>query len=417
MMNNILYRFFLKLFVPGAWIRSIWDPKARLWLAGRKDIFGRIGEITGKSIWIHCASLGEYEQGRPLIEDIRLVYPGFRIIVSFFSPSGFEVMKDKPGDLTVIYLPVDSPKNAKRVIDAINPSLVIWVKYEFWYYFLHELKDREIPVILVSGIFRKGQAFFRRYGGLWRKMLDCFTHFFVQDRNSVTLLAGLGFRDNVTLNGDTRFDRVLSIASDFEPLPLIRDFCKENKVIVAGSTWEEDELELMHYVNTRPEIRFIIAPHEIDRNKLDSLKKQLPGSLFYSELAAALSANQELPHVLIMDNMGMLSRLYRYATIAYVGGGFGTAGVHNVLEPAVYGRPVAFGPEYAKYIEAAGLIEAGGAISADQLLGLEYILDDLLTDEPKRNAMGLASEKYVANHQGATGRIIAYIQEKRLLTS
>ena len=420
-MSSILYTIFLRLYVFGARIKSLWDQKARLWLSGRKNIFDRIGNNLGvpheKCIWVHCASLGEFEQVRPLLEEIQRVYPGYKLVLSFFSPSGYETMKDYEGAAKVTYLPIDSKANAKQFIDAISPSLVIWVKYEFWFYFLSELKQREIPVILVSGIFRDGQPFFKWYGAIWQKMLACFTHFFVQDENSVKLLAGIGIHNNVTRNGDTRFDRVLAIARQFEPLPYIKDFCGSNRVIVAGSTWEEDEIEMLHYVKSHPEIKIIIAPHEIDQLNLNKVKKEFANSLFYSELAANSQSMQNSLQVLIIDNMGMLSRLYRYATIAYVGGGFGMAGVHNVLEAAVYGKPVVFGPEYSKYIEASGLVEAGGGISFKHPLGLEEILDRLFGNEMELKRMEDASGNFVSSRQGATGDIITYIQEKRLLTN
>ena len=420
-MSRILYDIFLRLFLLGARIKSLWDPKARLWLSGRRHIYERIGSASGESggkcIWMHCASLGEFEQGRPLLEELQHVYPDCRTVLSFFSPSGFEAMKEYKGAGTVTYLPMDSSTNAKTFINSINPSLVIWVKYEFWYYYLHELKERNIPVVLVSGIFRAGQPFFRGYGGIWRKMLGCFSHYFVQDENSVKLLAGISVNKGVTLNGDTRFDRVLDIARHFEQVPFISDFCGESRVIVAGSTWEEDEIELLHYVKTHPEIKFIIAPHEIDRTNLDKVKGEFINSVFYSELTNDLPIQQNGVHVLIIDNIGMLSRIYRYATITYIGGGFGTAGVHNVLEAAVYGKPVIFGPEYDKYIEAAGLVKAGGAISFNHPLGLEEILENLFEDENELIKMGEASRNFVASRQGATRKIIDYIQVNRLLTN
>ena len=420
-MSSILYTIFLHLYVFGARIKSLWDQKARLWLSGRRNIFDHIGNNLGipheKCVWVHCASLGEFEQLRPLLDEIQRVYPGYKLVLSFFSPSGYETMKDYEGAAKVTYLPIDSKANAKQFVEAICPSLVIWVKYEFWFYFLSELKQREIPVILVSGIFREGQPFFKWYGAIWQKMLGCFTHFFVQDENSVKLLVGIGIHKNVTRNGDTRFDRVLDIARQFEPVPYMQDFCGSSKVIVAGSTWEEDEIEMLHYVKSHPEIKIIIAPHEIDQFNLNKVKKEFANSIFYSELAANKQSLQNSGQVLIIDNMGMLSRLYRYATIAYIGGGFGMAGVHNVLEAAVYGKPVIFGPEYSKYIEASGLVEAGGGISFKHPLGLEEILDRLFENENELKRMEEASRNFVSSRQGATSDIIAYIQEKRLLTN
>ncbi|HMW27486.1 MAG TPA: glycosyltransferase N-terminal domain-containing protein, partial [Ferruginibacter sp.] len=323
--------------------------------------------------------------------------------------------------------------NAGRFLDIVNPSLVLWVKYEYWFYYLDEIRKRGIPALLVSGIFRNGQPFFKPYGALWRRMLQSFGHFFVQNEESVRLLRSIGITGNVSISGDTRFDRVIAIAEAFQPVAHISEFCGNGTVIVAGSTWEEDEIELLHFVKQHPEIRFIIAPHEIDAGNLKDVKKTFPHSLFYSELQMAefrpssgeesqpatsnLKPQTSNPNILIIDNIGMLSRLYRYAAIAYVGGGFGEDGVHNVLEAAVYGKPVVFGPVYDKYIEAAALVEAGGGISADGPLKLEAILENLLRNEAELEKKGRSARDYVYANGGASRRIVAYIQEKRLLTS
>ena len=409
-------------------IASIWNPKAKKWLQGRKGLFASIySEFRipdSKLLWMHCASLGEFEQGRPLLEAIRNKNPGLKILLTFFSPSGYEATKDYKGVDHIFYLPMDSPSNAARFIDAIKPSLVLWVKYEYWFYYLDELKRRSIPLILVSGIFRKNQPFFRWYGGIWKKMLHCFTHFFVQNEASKTLLESINVNQGITINGDTRFDRVIEIANNFQPIPLIDEFCANAKVIVAGSTWEEDEVELLHYVKMNPQIKFILAPHEIHAENLASVKKEFPNSIFYSELEKSstfnliLSGAERQPsNMLIIDNIGMLSRLYKYATIAYVGGGFGTDGVHNVLEAAVYGKPVLFGPEYEKYEEAIGLLEAGGGESISDPLGLEKLMNDLLDNETIRMQKGTAAKDFVYSNAGASEKIMNYIQEKRLLTS
>ncbi len=420
-MSKLLYHIFLGGYALGIRMAALWNPKARLWLAGRKNLFAAINSQLSATnhqlIWMHCASLGEFEQGRPLLENIKLQYPGYGIVLSFFSPSGFEVMKDYPGADYVFYLPMDSPSHAKKFIDAVKPSLVLWVKYEYWFYYLDELKRRNIPVILVSGIFRAGQPFFKWYGHIWRVMLGCFTHCFVQNEESGSLLKTIGISENFSLNGDTRFDRVIAIVRDFEPIPHIDNFCGNNRVIVAGSTWEEDEIELLHYVKVHPEIKFIIAPHEIGEKKLNEVKKEFPNSIFYSSLADNPSVMDDNNNVLIIDNIGMLSRLYKYATITYVGGGFGNDGVHNVLEAAVFGKPVVFGPEYEKFAEAVGLVDAGGGLSFSLPLGLEKIFTDLLSDESNLKKTGDASKEFVFAQQGATEKIIHYIQEKRLLTS
>ncbi|MFN8243951.1 MAG: glycosyltransferase N-terminal domain-containing protein [Ferruginibacter sp.] len=425
-MGLFFYTIFTKIYLLGIRLTAYWNPKARKWIAGRSDIFARMqtelmraeppaanGNIP--TIWMHCSSLGEFEQGRPLLEALRKQYPECRTVLSFFSPSGYEVIKDQPAADHIFYLPMDSPQNARRFISLVKPTLVLWVKYDFWYYYLMELSARKIPLLLVSGIFRPSQPFFKWYGAIWKKMLDCFTQLFVQNKNSAELLETISLQPLVAVSGDTRFDRVLSIAQDFTELPGISAFCNGYPVLVAGSTWDEDEVELLHFVNNNPQLRFIIAPHEIDPENLADLRRQFPASLFYSELGSKEAATGK--HVLIIDNIGMLSRLYRYATVTYVGGGFGEDGVHNVLEAAVYGKPVVFGPVFHKYDEAVGLREAGGAVSASGPLELEAMLEQLFMNQAEREKMGQAARKFVQQQAGATGRIMEYIQAKRLLTS
>lgn len=372
-------------------------------------------------IWMHCASLGEFEQGRPVLESLKQQYPHITIVLTFFSASGYEVMKNYQGADRIYYLPMDSFSNAKRLVDALNPTLVLWVKYEFWYHYLHELKNRNIPVLLISGIFWSKHSFFKWYGKIWRQMLLCFTHLFVQNETSKDLLATIGFREKVSVTGDTRFDRVVQIAEQFEPLPLIEQFCGDSRILVAGSTWEDDEAELTHYVKANPQIKFIIAPHEVGAENLKDVKKEFPDSIFYSAFInsqdQAINEPAKIPHVLIIDNVGMLSRLYQYADVTYVGGGFGADGVHNVLEAAVYGKPVIYGPEYEKYSEAIGLVECGGGLVIENALELESTLNNLWDDEKLLAKAGTASKNYVYGNKGASEKISQFIQEKRLLTS
>jgi 3-deoxy-D-manno-octulosonic-acid transferase len=449
----IFYHIFLWLYKTGIHLITPWNRKARRWVEGRKDVFEKIrvemkAAATGsrpeaatsgklratsqtqvnqspgmKTIWMHCASLGEFEQGRPLLESLRLEDPGCRIVLSFFSPSGYEARKDYDGADHVFYLPLDSRGHARRFIDLIKPELVLWVKYDYWYYYLAELKKRNIPTLLVSGVFRPDQPFFRWYGRLHRYMLECFTHLFVQTESSKELLGSLGLRENVSVSGDTRFDRVISIAERSEPLPLIEVFCRTNPVIIAGSTWEEDEEELDHYANTHPEIRMIIAPHEIGEERLREVERLFRYCIRYSDWAGGAGAaasdkrGGREPNVLIIDNIGMLSRLYQYATIAYVGGGFGDDGVHNVLEAAVYGKPVIFGPVIEKYIEAVELTDCGGGIVIDSALEAESVFNRLLNDREEYRQTAEASRSYVYAKKGATAKIARFIQEKRLLTN
>ena len=319
------------------------------------------------------------------------------------------------------------PFNAKRFLDLVDPSLVLWIKYDYWYYYLRELRKRKIPALLVSPVFRPDQPFFKWYGNIHRLMLDSFHAFFVQNEDSRQLLGTLGIDQSVFVSGDTRFDRVTDIAESYEPLPVIDSFCKGHTVIVAGSTWEEDEEELDHYANTHPDIRFIIAPHEIEEDHLQDMEALFRHTIRYSELEKQYNTKTEagqvvipdfpIPNVLIIDNIGMLARLYYYAQICYVGGGFGEDGVHNVLEAAVYGKPVITGPVIEKYIEVMELAEAGGVISSTMRSKRNQFLAAYW--KMRRNmhfTAGIARE-YVYARKGATEKIIRYIQENRLLTS
>jgi 3-deoxy-D-manno-octulosonic-acid transferase len=303
------------------------------------------------------------------------------------------------------------------MVDILKPSLVLWIKYEFWYHYLHELKRRNIPVLLVSGIFRNSQPFFKWYGSLWKEMLASFTYFFVQNESSLKLLSSISINNNVIITGDTRFDRVIEIAEKFEPIPIIEKYCKNNRVIVAGSTWEEDETELVHYIKANPTIKFIIAPHETDLGNIQQMKKIFPNALLYTDLINSPDDQKEISNLLIIDNVGMLSRLYHYASITYVGGGFGADGVHNVLEAAVYGKPVIFGPEYKKYAEAIGLVESGGGIPIENALELESVLNLLWEQEETLKTKGIESKQFVFANAGASKKIIQFIQENRLLTN
>jgi 3-deoxy-D-manno-octulosonic-acid transferase len=484
-----IYNIFLFLYAIGIRITSLWNPKARLWLKGRRNIWVELEEIgrqkagskrpearglksevrskkpevgsqkseeesqtseteirnpesetvnpetvnpepeTPKLAWMHCSSLGEFEQGRPVLEAIRQQYPNTKILLTFFSPSGYEVRKNSSGADYVMYLPMDSKANVRKFLNLVQPDLAIWIKYEYWFYYLTELKKRHIPLVLVSGVFRKDQPFFKWYGRLHWYMLESFNHLFVQTKKSKQLLGTIGFTNNVTISGDTRFDRVVQIAEQFKPIDPIEYFCGDNTVIVAGSTWPEDEEELDHYANTHPEIKFIIAPHEIDEEHLKEIEQLFKHSVRFSKLVVPgsspvpvprnrpLDSEKPKPNTLIIANIGMLSKLYKYATITYVGGGFGDDGVHNVLEAAVYGKPVVIGPVYEKYVEAVELEAAGGLWVIDTALELEETFNDLLTDGNAYQASCEAAHNYVYNNKGATEKIMQFIQENRLLTS
>ncbi|NCI48151.1 3-deoxy-D-manno-octulosonic acid transferase [Sediminibacterium soli] len=418
------YRIFIWLYPKAVALAAFFNPKAKQWIRGREGIFERIQDELRNcnlpKIWMHTASLGEFEQGLPVLEQLRNSYPDHKIVLSFFSPSGYEIRKNHPAADHVFYLPMDSPPNARKFLDLVNPRLVLFVKYEFWYYYLNETHQRGIPLLLVSGIFRKKQAFFRWYGSTYRKMLSFFSVLFVQNRSSAELLAAIGLGKKTVLAGDTRFDRVLKIAGTFQGIPAIEHFCADKPVIVAGSNWTDDDEELDHFANTRQDIRFIIAPHDIGEDRLKECEKLYRHTVRYTVYAqmlqdGTLSAARQNANVLIIDNMGMLSRLYHYATIAYVGGGFGEEGIHNILEPAVFGKPVVFGPVYDKYFEAEEMLAENGAVTVSDALQLESVMASLLDNPDKLQRTGLAAGSYVKSRAGATKRIIGYIQANRLL--
>ena len=397
---------------------SLWNAKAKHWINGRKEIFERLKSAINSQqsavIWFHCSSLGEFEQGRPVLEKLRSQNVNAKFVLTFFSPSGYEIRKDYKGADWVFYLPVDSRKNAKQFLDIINPSLVVFVKYDYWYYYLTECKKRNIPLLMISAIFRSGQPFFKWYGSLHRKMARCFTHFFVQDKESLHLLETIGI-NNVSIAGDTRFDRVFEIAANFKPIEEIEKYCGSSQVLVTGSTWPADEKIIKEATTIFPDLRLIIAPHEIHKEHLQELKSLFPNSIFFSELNT-YHLEDKLSNCLIIDNIGMLSRLYHYATITYIGGGF-NKGIHNTLEAAVFGKPVLFGPNYKKFREADELIKTGAAISIASSVELGAQLKNLLSD---RNELGLKSNNafdFVNVNRGATQKILGYIQEKRLLTN
>lgn len=428
-----MYRIFIFLYLFAIRLAALWNPKARTWLLGRKDGIPQLRRSLGSEqrtvVWFHCASLGEFEQGRPLIEQLRLRYPGVYILLTFFSPSGYEACKNYAGADHIAYLPMDTPGNARSFLDACSPSLAIFVKYEFWHYYLEALKTRQIPTLLVSAVFRDDQPFFRWYGRFWRNMLGSFSKIFVQDNRSLDLLKGLKLGDKAVFSGDTRFDRVLEITEDGarREIPPAAAFAAGHTLIVAGSTWSEDEKELAHFVRAHPDVRFIIAPHEIGKEHLKEIRQRFPDHILYSEYektylgtGATGASSAERPRqaqCLIIDNIGLLSRLYQYGAITYVGGGFGGDGVHNVLEAAVWGKPVVYGPIYDKYREATELLESGGGLTASNTLELEHTFGRLLKDPGAREQAGNAARIYVERKTGATRCILEYIHEKRLLTS
>ncbi len=394
-------------------VAAIFNQKAARWVRGRRGQFEKLRAAIGDTrniVWIHCASLGEFEQGRPLIEALRKNYPDIHILLTFFSPSGYEVRKDYKEADWVFYLPMDGARNARLFLDIVQPVLVIFVKYEFWYYYLKKVKYRNIPLLLVSALFWEKMSFFRWYGALQRKILSRFDHLFVQDRTSAALMEGIGLGKITSISGDTRFDRVTAIAASSQPVPYIERFLVPGATIVAGSTWPDDEELLKQLIDKVPGISLIIAPHEINEAHLAGIEARFPGIARYSRLDSESKGN-----LILIDNIGLLSRLYRHAAITYIGGGFGR-GIHNTLEAAVYGRPVIFGPVYHKFREAKELIEKCGAFSVSGDAALIELVQRLINDRQFYQKSATAAGDYVQANRGATEKIMAFIQENRLLT-
>ena len=377
---KIFYNLGILIYVLTASLLSPFNSKARLWTRGRKGWEAALRKkITpgNTNIWIHCASLGEFEQGRPLIEAIKKANPEYKIVLTFFSPSGYEVRKNYNVADHVCYLPADTPWNARKFISLINPAAVIFVKYEFWDNYTSVLERNGIPLYLISGIFRENQHFFRWYGGFFRKILFRFRYIFVQDNKSMDLLKKIGLK-NVAVAGDTRFDRVAEIADSAKSIPQIERFKGEEKLFLAGSSWRQDEEIIARYINMNPKrMKWVLAPHEIDRPNIDRLEK-----LFTCEVArfSGFSDKSADARVLIIDNIGMLSSAYRYASIAEIGGGFGK-GIHNVLEAACWGIPVLFGPNHKKFREAVELLSLDGAKSFSGFEEFSEIIDNWLSDK------------------------------------
>jgi 3-deoxy-D-manno-octulosonic-acid transferase len=406
----LLYDIFIRLYFFAIRMAALWNAKAKEWIRGRENLFEALKnklQATDRIIWMHCSSAGEFEQGKPIIEQLKKEYPGHKILVSFFSPSGFTAAGNYAHADIITYLPLDTRQNAKRFIELLNPELAIFVKYEFWYHHLAATAFRHIPLLLVSAVFRKDQSFFKWYGRFYRQMLFLFRHIFVQDGASLKILKDAGI-SQCSLSGDTRFDRVKEISGNFTEIASVKEFAGDHKVIVAGSTWSDDEQLLSEYGSAK----FIIAPHEISESHLEQIEKRFKNSVRYSQLQKAGGRGQTL----IIDNVGMLSRLYQYATISYVGGGFTKDGIHNILEAAVYGKPVLFGPNYKKYREAKEMIEAGGAFSVADAAELKNTLDRLLNDASQLQQAGTNAKNYIRENLGATQKIVQLIQAKRLLT-
>lgn len=402
---RILYDIAIRVYWVAILLVSPWNRKARRWLEGRKGWSKRLGQAfheKDRIIWFHCASLGEFEQGRSMMEETRKRFPRHRILLTFFSPSGYEKRKDFEGADHVMYLPLDTGRNAARMIGSLKLEMAIFIKYEFWFHYLHRLKKEAVPVFLASGSFRPDQLFFRWYGRWYRKFLDCFTHIFVQQESSKKLLEGAGLR-SVTVAGDTRFDRVSRVVKTAFTHPPLETFAAGSRVIIAGSIWERDEQVLKHAFRELPEdIRWIIAPHELSEGHLDRIRHDFQPSLRFTELKDKVPAEIR---VVVIDTIGQLSYLYRYGILAYIGGGFGK-GIHNILEAAAYGLPVIFGPHYKKFTEAVDLVRLGAAFP---VYNEETLLKTMCQQLDKPELLNNSSEiakKYVSVKIGATSVIL-----------
>lgn len=391
-------------------IAAVFSPKMKLFVNGRRTVFETLGKkIAGEdqTIWFHAASLGEYEQGLPVIEKIKAQHPNHKVVLTFFSPSGYEVRKNNTVADVTVYLPLDSTQNAKRFLDLVHPELVFFIKYEYWPNYLLELKNRNIPTYLISGIFRKDQAFFKWYGSFYRKALDTFEYFFVQNQSSKDLLVSLG-KTNVSVSGDTRFDRVMSILERDNYLDFIAQFKQDKLAIVAGSSWPKDEDLLVEYINkTNQPVKFIIAPHNIKREQILELQSSIAKkSVLFSE-----KEGEDLSEfdVFIIDTIGILTKIYSEADIAYVGGGFGNPGVHNILEPATFGVPIVIGPNYSHFAEATALVNMQGCISISNQSTLNEAFENLIQNEDIRYEKGHICSTFVKMNKGATEVILKQI--------
>lgn len=398
--------YFMSLFIR---LVSPFKRKARLMIDGHKSVFNLLEkEIDKKAkyIWFHVASLGEFEQARPLIEEIKNNKPEYKILLTFFSPSGYEVRYNYPLADIVTYLPFDTKKNARRFLELTNPHMVIFIKYEFWYNYINEIYQRRIPVYLVSAIFRKNQSFFKKLRSPYRNMLSLYTHFFVQDDESHKLLQKHGIK-NVTVAGDTRIDRVIEIQKQTVNLPIVEKFIDKGSIIfIAGSSWPADEDIFINYFNSHPNLKLIIAPHEIDESHLTEIEKKLSRpSQRYSGLTDTDTVNADC---MIIDCFGLLASVYRYADIGYIGGGFGD-GIHNLPEAAVYGIPVIFGPNFIKFREAHDLIATGGGFTIKNRDEFNKLMESFINEPELREKAGKEAKNYIFSNSGATNTILNHI--------
>lgn len=407
---HIIYNLLISIVSFALRIVAVFSKNMKLFVNGRKRVFEILQQKispTDKTIWFHCASLGEFEQGVPIIEALKKLKPDHKIVISFFSPSGFEIKKNTTLADAVVYLPMDTPTNARKFIAAVHPSLAIFVKYEFWPNYLFELQKKNIRTLLVSGIFRENQIFFKFYGSFMRKALTTFQYFFVQDENSEKLLKSIGFK-NTTISGDTRFDRVLHQIEMNNTLKFAEEFKGNSLCIVCGSTWPEDEAVLLDYINAAPmNVKFIIAPHKIENDKISAFSKKIVKKTVLHSQKDEVNISEY--SVLIIDCIGLLSKLYSYADIAYVGGAIGKTGLHNILEPATFGLPIVIGKNFEEFPEAIRLRDLAGIFTIKDAKECSLIFEKLVNNTNFRHNTGSISANFVNKNTGATQKIMDYV--------
>ncbi len=408
-------RFLYNILIALVWqvlkVVAIFQPKMKLFVSGRKNTFSQLTNqlsSTPKTIWMHVASLGEFEQGLPILERLRVQYPNHKLVLTFFSPSGYEVKKNTSAADVVVYLPMDTKANAKRFVDVVNPDLALFVKYEIWPNYLRQLKLRNIPTLLISAIFSERQIYFKGYGGFMRNSLRAFSHFFVQDNTSKKLLKHIGF-ENSTVGGDTRLDRVSEILNRDNQLDFMNSFKGNQSCFVAGSTWPEDEEILIEYINSnKTETKFVMAPHEIKSAHIEKITSALQKKVvLYSELE---HKDLSLFDVLIVDTIGLLTKIYSYADLAYVGGGFAT-GLHNTMEPAIFGVPIIIGPNYSGFKEAEDLVSQGGILPVSDYVGFISLMKKFNTDPNYTHKLGAINSAYISSNKGASELIMKHISK------
>lgn len=390
---------------------ALFIPKIKLFVDGRKTVFSTLEaklQPGDKTIWFHAASLGEYEQGLPVMEKVKAMHPQHKIVLTFFSPSGYEVRKNATTADVIVYLPMDTLANAKRFLALVKPEKAFFIKYEFWPNYLNQLSKTDARVYLISGFFRKDQVFFKWYGGFYRKALKTFNHFFVQYESSKTLLQSIGF-NNVTLSGDTRYDRVSEILERDNSLPFIEEFKNEKTTVVFGSSWPKDEIMFTDFINMAVDTKFIIAPHTTGADHINEIKNSITKKVvLFSEKEGKNLAEYD---VLIIDTVGILTKIYSYADVAYVGGGFGTAGLHNILEPAAFGVPIIIGTNHTKFPEAIALVNMGGCIAVADKEQMNDALSSLVYNDDVRYETGHIAGTFVSMNRGAVNIILKNIED------